>query len=235
MVPFDSNLVLLLKETGNPKSNYINASWVNFDGIDQRILAVQAPKRDMFSGFWQLVVDQNVSLIVMITRLVEDERRKAHQYWPDEEDEEEHLENGISVKYEDEQVFDGVFKRKFTVTSRGQKKTVEQLHCTTWPDMEAPTDTKTLLDLFELSEEVLLDNQGTILVHCSAGVGRTGTFIGLYKLIKDYQNQVMELDPFETVVTMRRQRVKMVQKPMQYHYMIKCLADYVVGETSEYV
>ena len=76
-------------------------------------------------------------------------------------------------------------------------------------------------------------------------MGRTGTFIGLFKLIKDYQNkvkkgkelnkviyiyfQVPELDPFETVLTMRRQRMMMI------HYMIKCLADYVVGETSAYV
>ena len=47
--------------------------------------------------------------------------------------------------------------------------------------------------------------------------------------------QVAELDPFETVLTMRRQRMKMVQKPLQYHYMIKCLADHVAIETTEYV
>eukprot|EP00092_Neocalanus_flemingeri_P105635 GFUD01135429.1.p1 GENE.GFUD01135429.1~~GFUD01135429.1.p1 ORF type:complete len:202 (-),score=73.98 GFUD01135429.1:99-668(-) len=189
----------------------------------------------MFSGFWQMVVDQEVSLIIMITRLVENQKRKAHQYWPDEEDPDLQLENGIDIKFETEEVFEGFYKRKFKVTDGGERKTVEQLQCTTWPDMEAPKDTKTLLDLFDFSEEILVDNPGTMLVHCSAGVGRTGTFIGLYKLIKDYQNQVAELDPFETVLTMRRQRVKMVQKPMQYHYIIKCLADYVMGETSEYV
>ena len=72
----------------------------------------------------------------------------------------------------------------------GKLRTVEQLHCTTWPDMEAPKDTKTLLDLFKYTEKTMLVNPGTILVHCSAGVGRTGTFIGLFKLIKDYQDKV---------------------------------------------
>ena len=75
----------------------------------------------------------------------------------------------------------------------GRQITVEQLQCTMWPDMEAPKDTKTLLDLFDSSEETLLDSPGTVLVHCSAGVGRTGTYIGLFKLIQDYQNKVTEL------------------------------------------
>ena len=76
----------------------------------------------------------------------------------------------------------------------GKQRTVEQLQCTVWTDMEAPKDTKTLLDLFDSSEETLLDSPGTILVHCSAGVGRTGTYIGLFKLIQDYQNKVTELE-----------------------------------------
>ena len=73
----------------------------------------------MYSGFWQLVVDQNVSLIVMITRLVENQKRKAHQYWPEEEDRDMKMENGIRIKYEDEEVFDGGNRRTFTVTNRG--------------------------------------------------------------------------------------------------------------------
>ena len=69
----------------------------------------------MFSGFWQLVVDQNVSLIVMITKLVENQKRKAHQYWPEEVGQEIKMEHGIRVKYEQEEVLDGILKRQFTV------------------------------------------------------------------------------------------------------------------------
>ena len=133
-------------------------------------------------------------------------------------------------------------------------KTVYQLCCKAWPDMEAPKDTKVLLDLHDEAEKILNKNPDiTMMVHCSAGVGRTGTFIGLFKLVKDYKDdkvreqlelsfhsiyflsQVEELDPFETVLTMRRQRMKMVQKPMQYNYMFRCLADYVAETTSDYV
>ena len=73
----------------------------------------------MFSGFWQLVVDQNVSLIIMITRLVENQKRKAHQYWPDEIGQENDLEHGIEVKYETEEVVDGIHRRQFNVADTG--------------------------------------------------------------------------------------------------------------------
>ena len=92
---------------------------VVFDGVAQLFLAVQAPKPDMFSGFWQMVVDQNVSLIIMITKLVENQKRKAHQYWPDEVGQEIKLEHGIKVKYEKEEVIERIFKRRFKVSVKG--------------------------------------------------------------------------------------------------------------------
>ena len=68
-------------------------------------------------------------------------------------------------------------------------RTVYQLHCEAWPDMEAPRDTKVLLDLYDEAEDALSKNpDSTMMVHCSAGVGRTGTFIGLFKLAKDFED-----------------------------------------------
>ena len=129
---------------------------------------------------------------------------------------------------------------------------VSQLQTVKWADLSAPDDTKILRDLVHKAAD-LNPSKDPVLVHCSAGVGRTGTFIGLYKLVNDYNDdtvesniesltnsmsaipQVDKLDPFETVVTMRRQRNKMVQKPMQYNYMFRCLADYVAETNTEYV
>ena len=98
---------------------YFLITQVVFDGVAQRFLAVQAPKPDMFSGFWQLVVDQNVSLIIMITKLVENQKRKAHQYWPDEVGQEIKLENGIRVKFEKEEAIEKICKRRLKVVVKG--------------------------------------------------------------------------------------------------------------------
>ena len=70
----------------------------------------------------------------------------------------------------------------------GIEQNVYQLQCPLWPDMEAPNSTSVLLDLLYQTNEVQKTEAGTMLVHCSAGVGRSGTFIGLYKLINDYLN-----------------------------------------------
>lgn len=102
------------------------------------------------------------------------------------------------------------------------------MQCSSWHDVSALENTKILLDLLYKTMELAETRPGPILVHCSAGVGRTGAFIGLYKLVHDYKNEaVKEVDFFETVVTMREQRMMMVQKPMQYYYMIKCFTDHV--------
>ena len=72
----------------------------------------------------------------------------------------------------------------------GVEQIVEQVHCQNWPDLQAPKDTSVLLEMYEMVQDLMVESPGTLLVHCSAGVGRTGAFIGLYKLIKDIENNV---------------------------------------------
>jgi len=120
---------------------------------------------------------------------------------------------------------------------------VVQLHTEEWPDLTAPEKPRLLLDLVQKAYTLQEDkkvkqpdqNPGTILVHCSAGVGRTGTFLAVYKLWLDYINpDIKELAVFPTVLELRKQRCKMVQKKEQYAYIANCLSFIVNTEEGDY-
>ena len=121
--------------------------------------------------------------------------------------------------------------------NRPNKPTVEvsQLQTIKWADLTAPDDTKILRDLVHQAMELNSSEKDPIVVHCSAGVGRTGTFIAVFKLVKDYMNsKVKALDFKKTVLEMRNCRMKMVQKKEQYVYIFKCIREEVKTEEGEY-
>ena len=112
---------------------------------------------------------------------------------------------------------------------------VSQLQTIKWADLTAPDDTKILRDLVHQAMELNTSERVPIVVHCSAGVGRTGTFIAVFKLVKDYLNSnVRALDFKKTVLEMRKCRMKMVQKKEQYVYISKCLREEVKSQEGEY-
>ena len=112
---------------------------------------------------------------------------------------------------------------------------VTQLQTIKWADLTAPDDTKILRDLVHQAMELNTSERVPIVVHCSAGVGRTGTFIAVFKLVKDYLNSnVRALDFKKTVLEMRKCRMKMVQKKEQYVYIYKCLREEVKSQEGEY-
>ena len=111
---------------------------------------------------------------------------------------------------------------------------VTQLQTVKWADLTAPDATKILRDLVTKARDLNTD-KAPILVHCSAGVGRTGTFIAVYKLSEDFSNsKVKVLDVKNTVLAMRSCRMKMVQKREQYAYIFKCLRDEIKSEAGDY-
>jgi tyrosine-protein phosphatase non-receptor type 11 len=102
---------------------------------------------------------------------------------------------------------------------------VAQLQTEEWPDLGVPAGPACLADLLQRAVELQLHQPaGPLLVHCSAGVGRTGTFLALYKLWQDYQDPgVATIALLPTVLHLRRQRDLMVQRPAQYRYIAQCL------------
>ena len=112
---------------------------------------------------------------------------------------------------------------------------VSQLQTIKWADLTAPDDTKILRDLVHQAMVLNISEKDPILVHCSAGVGRTGTFIAVFKLVKDYMNsKVKALDLKKIVLEMRKSRMKMVQKKEQYVYIFKCLREEVKTVEGDY-
>ena len=122
----------------------------------------------------------------------------------------------------------GLTKRCFQV-QMGKTATphkVTQYHYTSWPDFGVPDTPKTLVDLVNIVRGEHPPNE-ICLVHCSAGVGRTGTMIALNKIMEEIDNGAEEVDIFETVLQLRSERVQMVQKPSQYTFLYACVDYYL--------
>ena len=129
-----------------------------------------------------------VQAIVMITALQEGGKVKADQYWPDNENPVKNLGNGITLEYQTSS-FQGDFVERTikVVLPTGTSREVKQIQTQKWQDLSAPDKTKILRDMVHRVRENMIGHEKTpILVHCSAGVGRTGTFIAVYKLLDDY-------------------------------------------------
>ena len=103
---------------------YICAFKVKFSQFEQKILAAQAPKKNMVSGFWQMVLDNNVTVIVMITKLLENNVVKADQYWPTQDEDCLELENSIKVIFKSESADKGLIRRVFGVSNGGKERSV---------------------------------------------------------------------------------------------------------------
>jgi len=242
IAPYDDNYVSLTSELFAPleMSSYVNASRIKFDNCAQTFIACNAPKPNSFSHFWHMVIQEKVSLIVMITRLVEGQKVKANQYWPDSVEEtrmgpELKVAGGITIHHLSTSFQGSYFFRKFSISIPGdESREVVQLHTEDWPDLGVPDGPRVLVDLM-MKTQSLQQSSDPILVHCSAGVGRTGTFIALYKLWLNYLDpSVTSLAILPTVLAMRHQRCKMVQKLVQYCYIAKCLSFLLGDEEGDY-
>ncbi|XP_056651077.1 receptor-type tyrosine-protein phosphatase epsilon isoform X2 [Monodelphis domestica] len=232
ILPNDHSRVILSQVDGVPCSDYINASYIDGYKEKNKFIAAQGPKQETVNDFWRMIWEQKSATIVMLTNLKERKEEKCHQYWPDQGC---WTYGNIRVSVEDCIVLVDYTVRKFCIQSLhdGGKapRLVTQLHFTSWPDFGVPFTPIGMLKFLKKVKTLNPSHAGPVIVHCSAGVGRTGTFIVIDAII-DMMHSEQKVDVFEFVSRIRNQRPQMVQTDMQYTFIYQALLEYYLyGDT----
>jgi protein tyrosine phosphatase len=215
--PYDVTRVKLLPSEEEDGSDYINASWIPGYYSKRQFIATQGPMQSTEDDFWRMVWEYNCRGIVMVTSLIEKGRDKCHHYWP--RDKEPVSYGDIEVTITKENKTDKWDIREFQVSLGQHKRFLTHCHYTIWPDMEVPDEFDSLVEFIYLArEEVSFRGAGPVIVHCSAGVGRTGTFIAIDTLLHQLEEERM-VDAFGCVYRMRMNRTFMVQNEKQYVFI----------------
>ncbi|XP_038601297.1 receptor-type tyrosine-protein phosphatase C isoform X1 [Tachyglossus aculeatus] len=233
ILPYDYNRVELSEVNGDVGSDYINASYVDGFKEPRKYIAAQGPKDETVDDFWRMIWERKVTIIVMVTRCEEGNRNKCAEYWPTVE-ENSNTYGEIVVKISDYKRCPDYVIQKFNITNKREKtagRDVTHIQFTSWPDHGVPEEPHLLLKLRRRVNAFSNFFSGPIVVHCSAGVGRTGTYIGIDAMLEglEAENQV---DVYGYVVKLRRQRCLMVQVEAQYILIHQALVEYnQYGET----
>jgi len=237
VVPYDHCRIKL--RTDNPDdSDYINASFIK--GEDNTYIAAQGPLPDTTADFWRMIWDEDVTVLLMLTKTNENGRKKCHQYYPEKEEGEEGMEYGdikIELLSMQEDNKNAIFTRTYALTrpkTGGTRKTVVHYQYLGWPDHLVPENTAGIRALIGNIEQQMAETHSTgpIVVHCSAGIGRTGTFctihIQIQRLRKHMQSspdQPFAFEIYNIVKELRKQRTGMVQQPEQYRFCYEAILD----------
>ncbi|XP_066567876.1 receptor-type tyrosine-protein phosphatase alpha isoform X2 [Amia ocellicauda] len=234
ILPYDHSRVHLTSLEGVPDSDFINASYINGYQEKNKFIAAQGPKEETVNDFWRMIWEQNTATIVMVTNLKERKECKCAQYWPDQGC---WTYGSIRVSVEDMMVLVDYTIRKFCIQQVGDvsgkkpQRLVTQFHFTSWPDFGVPFTPIGMLKFLKKVKTCNPQYAGPIVVHCSAGVGRTGTFMVIDAML-DMMAAEKKVDVFGLVTRIRAQRCQMVQTDMQYVFIYQALLEhYLYGDT----
>lgn len=224
VLPLEKTRVVLSKD-GADGSDYINASYINgqIPGSEKAYICTQGPTKNTIQDFWRMIWEQNSTIIVMLTKEVENTKPKCARYWP--EDGQSELHGRFRVTQENTETVGEVVIRTMLLedTRDGLNRTVTQYQYTSWPDHGLPVSTTAFLELVRMVDKQ--KKSGPVVVHCSAGIGRSGTFCTVHSTIAKYKHDLATkpdvqpaFDILHTVIYMRQQRPGMVQTKEQYMF-----------------
>ncbi|XP_071820096.1 receptor-type tyrosine-protein phosphatase H-like isoform X3 [Apostichopus japonicus] len=228
ILPYDHTRVKLSPAEDEPGSDYINANYMVGSKSSREYIACQGPLQNTEEDMWRMVWEQGASLIVMVTQLMEGNKIKCHQYWC-QEGEGPVRYGDIIVKNIATEQNDLWVVRKFSLTKGPVTREVLHFNFTAWPDHGVPESADHLIKFVQAVRRVKKTDGKPIVVHCSAGVGRTGTFIALDTLMSQMESSD-EVDIFGLIRSMRMNRCLMVQTEIQYVYIHQCIMALLEGD-----
>ncbi|XP_046568669.1 receptor-type tyrosine-protein phosphatase kappa-like, partial [Haliotis rubra] len=220
--PYNHCLVVLKGNGGS--SGYINASYIDGRTRGKQYIATQGPLPNTVVDFWKMIWQEQAPVIVMLANITEDGRRRCEPYWPNEQGEDTKTFGPWKITVADSCPLADFTIRTLTIKKGGMQRTVKHVHYMVWPDKDVPDNTMSLVELRNKVRTFCDFAQGPMVVHCSAGVGRTGTLIALDSLIEDAETRNM-VDIYGCVWRLRNCRVSMVQTQSQYVFLHDCLLD----------
>ncbi|XP_041475123.1 receptor-type tyrosine-protein phosphatase kappa-like isoform X2 [Lytechinus variegatus] len=226
IITYDEHRVKLNRLPTEPGADYINATFIDGYKKENAFIATQGPNNTTLNDFWQMVYEQRTATIVMLTNLQENNKQKCTQYWPAP---------GEPKRYGELEVFAREVKEEGSYVLRildvgkpgRTSHRVSQYHYTIWPDMDVPESSQPLLDFRDIVKSSNPAGAGPIIVHCSAGVGRTGTYISIDCMMEMIEAE-SKIDVFNFVNNMRKRRAYMVQVQQQYEFIYETLLQWTV-------
>ncbi|XP_061664053.1 receptor-type tyrosine-protein phosphatase delta isoform X5 [Syngnathoides biaculeatus] len=231
VIAYDHSRVLLSAIDGIPGSDYINANYVDGYRKQNAYIATQGALPETFGEFWRMIWEQRSAIVVMMTKLEERSRVKCDQYWPTRATETYGL---IQVTLLDTVELATYCVRTFALFKNGssEKREVRQFQFTAWPDHGVPEHPTPFLAFLRRVKACNPPDAGPMVVHCSAGVGRTGCFIVIDAMLERIKHE-KTVDIYGHVTLMRAQRNYMVQTEDQYVFIHDALQEAVNCGTTE--
>lgn len=240
VVPYEDNRVELVPNKEN-NAGYINASHIKMviRGEEWHYIATQGPLASTCADFWQMVWEQGVNVIAMVTAEEEGGRSKSHRYWPklgSKHNSATHGKFKVTTKFRTDSGYYATTGLKVKHLLSGQERTVWHLQYTDWPEQGCPEYVQGFISYLEEIQSVrrhtnsMLDTSKSlnppVVVHCSAGVGRTGVVILTELMISCLEhNEPMEVPVM--LAKLRQQRMLMVQTISQYKFVYQVLISFL--------
>ncbi|XP_012542429.1 tyrosine-protein phosphatase Lar isoform X8 [Monomorium pharaonis] len=231
VIAYDHSRVILQTVDGMPGSDYINANYCDGYRKQNAYVATQGPLQETFGDFWRMCWELRTSTIVMMTKLEERTRIKCDQYWPTRGSE---TYGQMTVTISDIQELATYCIRTFQVCRAGysERREIKQLQFTAWPDHGVPEHPAPFLQFLRRVRSLNVPESGPLVVHCSAGVGRTGCFIVIDSMLERIKHEKM-IDIYGHVTCLRAQRNYMVQTEDQYIFIHDALLEAVICGNTE--